>query len=93
MPLYQIRRSFPSATERDLDSAAARSLSCLAWFEGMRWIRSYWDPTSESTLCYYEAASIGDVVAHAEKASIPCDEIREVTEILPERFEIASSLS
>ena len=88
MPLFQIRREFPAATDRDLDAAAARSLSCLGWFDGMRWIRSYWDPRSESLLCFYEANSAGDVFAHAERASIPCDDVREVTEIQPERFEI-----
>ncbi len=91
MPLFCVRRHFPGASERDLDAAASRSLSCVVWFDGMRWLRSYWDAASEETLCIYEARSKGDIVAHAERSQIPCNEISEVTEILPERFEMSAA--
>jgi hypothetical protein len=87
MALFLIRRHFPGASDRDLDAAAARSLSCLAWYPNMRWLRSYWDATSEDTLCIYEADDADDLRLHAARAHIPCDEVTEVAEILPDRFD------
>jgi hypothetical protein len=87
MPLFMIRRSFPGATETDLDAAAFRALACAPFYEGLLWVRSFWDRGKEETLCFYEARSVEDIRLHADRAQIPCDEICAVEEVLPSQFE------
>lgn len=83
MPLYTIRRELPDTTPEDIDAAAARAVMCAYEFEGLRWLRSYWDAERQAMLCVYEAAGPDQVRDHARRARIPCDEIREVEEVLP----------
>lgn len=83
MPLFSIRRDVPGATQEDLDASAYRALVCANAYKGMRWIRSYWDRENGQILCLYEARSREDLIQHSERSRIPCDEVREIMEILP----------
>ena len=83
LALYQVHRNIAGWSDEDLDAAAVRTQTCAAWFEGMRWVRSYLDAAEHTLLCYYEAANEEDVRRHAEAADVPCDRVAEVREVLP----------
>ncbi len=86
MPLYAIRRKVPGASQTDLDAAAFRAINCLPWYDGLSWIRSYFNPESEELICYYRAKDADQIRLHAERASIPCDEVVAVEEMTPDRY-------
>ena len=86
MPLYTVLRHFPGATTTDLDAASFRSLSCLMYHPGLAWLRSYWDPAKQSTICIYEAADEEQIRQHAKRADLPCDEIALVEEVDPAQY-------
>lgn len=86
MPLFTIRRPFPGATRSDLDAAAWRSINCIPFYPGMRWVRSYYDADREETLCVYEARSEADLRRHAVQAHLPLAEVRPVEEVLPDEL-------
>jgi hypothetical protein len=83
MPLFHILRRIPEATPEDLDAAALRSIVCAYEFSGLRWLHSAWDRERGELLCCYEAADAHQIEEHARRASIPCDEVREITLIRP----------
>ena len=83
MPLYLIQRDVSGWSEADLDSAGIRSKICTRWYEGMRWVHSYYDRARGLTFCIYEAAREDDLRIHAAHAGIPCDVITEVELIDP----------
>ena len=87
MPLYLIDRDISSFDENDLEGAALRALACTYSFQGMRWVRSFLNEETGASFCIYEAESAEDLREHAVLANLPCDEVREVTEIEPQRFE------
>ncbi len=87
MPLFMIDRDFGDDDESSLELAALRALACSYWFDNLRWIRSFAHEGRSTVTCYYEADSEADIREHARIASIPCDNIRAVTEIGPEMFE------
>jgi hypothetical protein len=86
MPLYRIRRQVGDISQEDMDAAAFRAILCAPQFPGLRWQRSYWDREGGRIDCLYEASSLRDIEEHARVARIPCDEIREVSEMLPETY-------
>ncbi|MEX2081766.1 MAG: nickel-binding protein [Dehalococcoidia bacterium] len=86
MPLYQIRRDLPGASAADIDAASFRAIVCATEFAGVHWIRSYWDEPGGVITCYYEAPDAQTVRDHAARSRIPCDEILEVAEVLPESY-------
>ncbi len=86
MSHYLIRRHMPGYDDVDLEAAGFRSVVCQKQFPGLTWIRSYWDPAKEESLCLYEADREEDVRDHAKMADIPCDEVREVVEMSPAAF-------
>jgi hypothetical protein len=86
MPLFMIRRELPGATQDDMDAAAYRAMACLFHFEGMRWLTSYWDRDAEVVHCIYEAATSEEVIDHARRARIPCDDVKEVQHVGPEFY-------
>ena len=90
MPLYTVLRRFPGASSTDLDAASFRSLSCLMYHPGLAWLRSYWDPAKESTICIYEAADEEQIRLHAQRAGLPCDEISRVEEVDPAEYATGS---
>jgi hypothetical protein len=86
MPLYSIRRDVPGATREDVDASAFRAVVCAYEYEGLRWIRSFWDEHKEQILCLYEALSPEQLEDHARRSRIPCDEVREVEELTPKMY-------
>lgn len=87
MALFQVHRDITGWTEEDLDAAAIRTQTCAAWFDGMRWIRSFLNPVDEALVCYYEAASEADIRSHAAAADVPCGRVVEVREVVPLELE------
>ena len=79
MPLYMIRRDVHGATREDIDAAAYRAIACAFYFTGMKWHHSYWDEQAGELRCIYEAQNSDELWAHAERARIPCNDVREVT--------------
>ncbi len=57
MPLYLIERDFTDSTQEELGAATIRAKMCTPWYEGMEWIRSYYESALERTLCIYRVAS------------------------------------
>lgn len=86
MPLYAIRREIPGLSREELDAAALRAIMCLFDFPDMRWLRSYWDEKLGVIECVYEAQDPDQIRDHARRSRIPCDEVRQVTEIGPEQY-------
>ena len=84
MDLYVIVRRDGWATPADLESAAARSTEeGDKDGSGVRWIRSYVldeDGGGVGTFCVYEADSPEAIMAHAEAADLPVDEIVRVAD-------------
>lgn len=84
MDLYGIvrRRGWPAG--EDLEAAAARSTEAGdAPDSGVRWIRSYVlaEASGElGTFCVYEAGSREAILAHAEAADLPVDEIVSIAD-------------
>ena len=81
MPLFIVRRRFENGTDLDVDAAGHRSAACLPFYDGMRWLHTFWDAERSETTCVYEARTAEQLRAHARQASIPCDEIREVLDV------------
>jgi hypothetical protein len=86
MALYQIRRDVGEISSEDMDAAAFRAILCAPQFPGVKWHRSYWNKDAGRIECVYEADRVSDLEAHAQAARIPCDEVNEVTELLPETY-------
>lgn len=79
--LYMIERDFTGYTEEQINAAAFRALLCISFFDGMRWLRSFYDPVSQQSRCFYEAPSAGDVRHHGFSMAIPVGDVRPVVEI------------
>lgn len=86
MPLFLIRRDLPGATEEDVDAGSYRAVACAFVYTNMRWVTSYWNRAGGELWCVYEAESAEQLVDHARRARIPCDEIREVTPLDPQQY-------
>ena len=86
MPLYRIRREVGEISQDDMDAAAFRAIVCAPQFPGLKWHRSYWDQEKGLIDCFYEATGPTQLQEHARVARIPCDEVREVSELLPEVY-------
>jgi hypothetical protein len=69
-------------------SAGVRAKTCCSEMtaEGnsVRWIRSFYLPSTEQTHCYYEGASKAAVEEANQRARVPFDEVIEVIEMTPE---------
>ena len=86
MPLYRIRRDVGPLTQEDLDAASFRAIVCAPQFPGLKWHRSYWDREAEVLDCVYEAVDRAQIEEHARVSRIPCDDVHEVAEVLPETY-------
>ena len=84
MALFLVRREVPRASEEDVRTAILRAVSCAFNFEGMKWIKTYWDESAGVAYCVYHADSEAEVRRHAELARVPCDDVLPVMEITPE---------
>jgi hypothetical protein len=79
--LYTIERDFTGYSEEQVAATGFRSLLCISFFPGMRWIRSFYDPRTQQSRCFYEAGLPGDLRHHAFSMAIPLSEVRPVVEI------------
>ncbi len=86
MPLYRVDRHLGPVDSAEIDAASYRSVACIPYFEGMAWLRSYFDASTGQMTCFYEAQQAEDVRRHAQMAQIPCDAVTEVTEVLPSSY-------
>ncbi|MEO8540501.1 MAG: nickel-binding protein [bacterium] len=86
MALYRIRRNVGDISKEDMDAASMRAIVCAVQFPGLKWHRSYWDREAGNLDCLYEASDPTHLEEHARVSRIPCDEVREVTEVLPETY-------
>ena len=84
MALFLVRREVPGAGEEDVRTAILRAVSCAYNFEGMQWVKTYWNEGAGVAYCVYHAGSPEEVRRHAELARVPCDDVMPVTEITPE---------
>jgi len=87
MPLFLIRRDIDdAASEEELESAGFRAFCFTFLYGNMRWVTSYWDAEARSFFCIYEADNEEQLREHARRARIPCDEIRQVNAVGPEKY-------
>ena len=86
MPLFMVRRNVPGISQEDMDAAAFRAITCAFYYSGLKWHRSFWDHDAGVLDCIYEAESAEELLAHAQRARIPCDEVREVDAFGPENY-------
>ena len=86
MPLYRIRREIGEITQQDLNAASFRAIVCAPQFPGLKWHRSYWDREAGLLDCFYDAVDPVQLEEHARVARIPCNDVREVDELLPDTY-------
>jgi len=86
MALFCIDRNLGDATVEEIDAAAFRATACLPHFDGMRWLRSFYDAGARRMTCYYQASSAADIRKHAVMSRVACDSVTEVTEYLPDSY-------
>jgi len=86
MPLYAIRREVGQLTPDEVDAAALRAVICALEYDGLRWVRSFWDREHGLLNCLYEAQDAAQIREHSMRSNIPCDAVAEVQEILPETY-------
>lgn len=86
MPIYSIRRDVGPISREELDAAAFRALICALEYDGLRWVRSFWDRRNGRLDCIYEAQDEAQIREHSLRANIPCDDVHEVLEVWPETY-------
>ena len=87
MPLYLIRRDAdPGSSDEELESGAFRAFCFTFLYENMRWVTSYRDAEASRYYCIYEADNEEQLREHARRARIPCDEIRQISVVGPEKY-------
>ena len=82
MPLYMIERSF--AEQLELTSDDVKLIEEINADEGVRWLFSFLSADRRRTYCLYEAPSPDAILAAAQRANVPADEIVEVGPASPE---------
>jgi len=82
MPLYVIERTF--ADQLDLSDEDVNLIEEVNGDEGVRWLFSFLSADRRRTYCLYEAPSPEAIMAAAQKADVPADEIVEVSAATPQ---------
>ena len=82
MPTYMIERGF--AEKLELTSDAVKLIEEVNADEGVHWLFSFLSADRRRSYCLYEAPSATAIVAAAERANVPADEIVEVGAASPE---------
>lgn len=77
MPVYIIERTF--ADQLDLSSEDVEQIDEINADEGVRWLFSFLSADRRRTYCLYEAPSPDAIVAAAQRANVPVDEVVEVS--------------
>jgi hypothetical protein len=76
MPLFIIERTF--ADQLNLTGDDVTVIEEINADEGVRWLFSFLSADRRRTYCLYEAPSADAIMAAAERANVPADEIVEV---------------
>lgn len=76
MPLFVIERTF--AEQLQLSDDDVKLIEEVNADEGVRWLFSFLSADRRRTYCLYEAPSAAAILAAAERANIPADEVVEV---------------
>jgi hypothetical protein len=87
MPMFVAIRNLPGVTADALVGAGARVKTCVAGMQSegtdVKWIRSFFLPSSSQTHCYFEGPTKAAIVELNQRAGIPFQEIQEVAEMTP----------
>lgn len=88
MSYFVVERHLPGVTADALKAAGMRAKTCCAEMtdEGtrVRWVRSFFLPQTEQTMCVFEAATRQVVEEANRRAQIPFKAIREAVEMTPD---------
>jgi hypothetical protein len=82
MPVFVIERNF--AEQLDLTNDDVRLIEEINGDEGVRWLFSFLSADRRRTYCLYEAPSPDAILAAAQRAGVPADEIVEVSAATPQ---------
>jgi hypothetical protein len=82
MPLYVIERTF--AEQLELTNDDVKLIEDVNADEGVRWLFSFLSADRRRSYCLYEAPSPEAIMAAAQRANVPADEIVEVGAGTPE---------
>jgi uncharacterized protein DUF4242 len=85
MPFFIIEREF--AEQLDLSSDDVKHIDEINADEGVHWVFSFLSADRRRTYCLYEAPSPEAIIAAAQRADVPADEIVEVGAASPELSE------
>ena len=81
MPLYVIEREF--AEQLELLNDDVRLIEEVNADEGVSWLFSFISADRLHTYCLYEAPSADAIVDAARRATVPADQIVEVSKFVP----------
>jgi hypothetical protein len=81
MPLYIIERTF--AEQLELTGDDVRLIEEVNEDAGVSWLFSFLSADRRRSYCLYEAPSPDAIIAAAGRASVPVDEIVEVSRFVP----------
>ncbi|HSS54686.1 MAG TPA: DUF4242 domain-containing protein [Gaiellales bacterium] len=82
MALFLIERSF--AEQLDLTGEDVRVIEDINADEGVNWLFSFLSADRRRSYCLYEAPSPDQIIAAAERANVPVDQVVEVSKFQPE---------
>ena len=82
MALFLIERSF--AEQLDLTGEDVRVIEDINADEGFNWLFSFLSADRRRSYCLYEAPSPDQIIAAAERANVPVDQVVEVSKFQPE---------
>jgi Nickel responsive protein SCO4226-like len=81
MPLYLIERTF--AEQLDLTGEDVRLIEEVNADVGVDWLFSFLSADRHRSYCLYEAPSAEAIIEAARQASMPADEVIEVSRVVP----------
>ena len=82
MALFLIERSF--AEQLDLTGEDVRVIEDINADEGVNWLFSFLSADRRRSYCLYEAPSPDEIIAAAQRANVPVDQVVEVSKFQPE---------
>ncbi|HVI18232.1 MAG TPA: DUF4242 domain-containing protein [Gaiellales bacterium] len=82
MALFLIERSF--AEQLDLTGEDVRVIEDINADEGVNWLFSFLSADRRRSYCLYEAPSPDQIIAAAQRANVPVDQVVEVSKFQPE---------
>ena len=76
MPVFLVERNF--AEELNVTPADAAGVNKINKELGVEWLISFLSADKKKTYCLYEASSVDEIRAAAERAGLPADVVIEV---------------